>query len=111
MNERRWYDYNDNLSRCIEGLRSIPLFEQYRLVQGMMCLITEYQDDLLDRFVLNFPLEIENTQWYDHDPYLWLIINGLQYGNPQLHHQVAAYLSAKLKKNDNSSRHLVVAAY
>ncbi len=95
----RWYDYDDRLSRYIEGLRFIPSFERFRLVQGMMWLITEYQDDLLDRFVLDFPMEINNGHWYDRDPYLWLVINGLQYGNPQLHHQVTAYLSEKLDDN------------
>ena len=92
----RWYDYDDRLSRYIEGLRYVPPFERLRLVQGMMCLIMEYQDDLLDRFVLDFPLEVDNGQWYDGDPYLWLVINGLQYGNPQLHNQVRAYLSEKM---------------
>lgn len=111
MNDRRWYEYDDRLNRYIEGLRDIPHFERYRLVQGMMCLITEYQDDLLDRFVLDFPLEIDNGQWYDRDPDLWLVINGLQYGDQQLHHQIAAYLSAKMDKEDTAWQQLSLSAF
>jgi len=95
MNDR-WYDYDDRLGHYLEGLRYIPSFKRLRLVQDMMWLITEYQEDLIDRFVLDFPLEVKNSQWYDGDPYLWLVINGLQYCNLQLHHQIAAYLSKKL---------------
>lgn len=98
MKDQRWYDNDDKLSRCIEGLRYVPSFERYRLVQGMMCLIKEYQDDLLDRFVLDFPLEPNRCQWYDSDPYLWLVINGVQYGTPQLQHQVTAYLAEELEE-------------
>ena len=98
MKDQRCYKNNGKLSRCIEGLRHVPTFERYRLVQGMMCLIKEYQDDLLDRFVLDFPLEPNRCQWYDGDPYLWLVINGVQFGNPLLQHEVAAYLAAELEE-------------
>ena len=96
MNDSSGCDRNNQLNRCIDGLRHMPPFERYRLVQGMMCLIVYYEDDLLDRFVLDFPLEPDNGQWYDQDPYLWLVINGLQYGNPPLQRQVAAYLAEEL---------------
>ena len=103
MNENSGCQNNEQMNRCIEGLRHMPSFERHRLVQGMMCLIIYYEDDLLDRFVLDFPLEPDNGQWYDQDPYLWLVINGLQYGNPSLQRQIAAYLAEELGENGTVS--------
>lgn len=112
MIEQRLKTNDDTLSSYIDGLRHIPAFERYRLIQGMMCLIREYQDDLLDRFVLDFPLEPEpnRSQWYDKDPYLWLVINGVQYANRTLQRQVAAYLEAELDEKTLSFLRLPGAA-
>jgi hypothetical protein len=42
---------------------------------------------------MDFPLDINRRRWYDKDPYLWLIMNGLKYASDELLASVTKYLS------------------
>ena len=98
----RWYDRHKRLTECLEMLRLIPGKYRNMIISRVMVLIKEDQPDLLDKFVLDFPLDIQRRRWYDKDPYLWLIFNGLRYAEKPLITRVTRYLSKEyllLKSN------------
>jgi hypothetical protein len=89
----RWYDKHKRLAECLEGLRFIPRKSRDKIIGGVMAFIKEDQPDLLDKFVLDFPLDIQRRRWYDKDPYLWLVFNGLRYADKSILMKVMRYLS------------------
>ena len=74
---KRWYEKHTVLSRNIELMKDMTDQQRDQLALGIMRIIKEQNPTLLDDFVENFPMEIHRKRWYDQDPYLWLIINGL----------------------------------
>jgi hypothetical protein len=89
----RWYDKNNRLSSLLESLKDMPAGKRDKLISGMMALVKSESSDLLDQFVMDFPLDINRRRWYDKDPYLWLIMNGLKYASDELLVSVTKYLS------------------
>lgn len=63
-----------------------------KLCTGIISLIKKYQASIMDDDVMAFPLEFPNRRWYDKDPYLWLIFNGLSQANNRLIKTVTDYL-------------------
>ena len=96
MENRRWCVSKAELATCIEFLQKTPPYERDRLVYGMMRLIHRYGPDLLDTFVMEFPLDVHKSKWYDHDPNLWLAINGLLYGGEKLQKIIILYLEREM---------------
>jgi hypothetical protein len=96
MKSHHWYNKNKKLGFNIDKLKNLPFYRRNHIVQGIMCLMKQHEPDLLEEFVLDFPLEINRRRWYDDDPYLWLIINGLRYGSKQLHQLVFIYLEKEM---------------
>ena len=66
------------------------------LIKGIMDIIKKHSPDLMDKFVMDFPLELSRKRWYDSDPYLWLTVNGLQYAEPALLETVTLYMEEKM---------------
>ncbi|MEW6428726.1 MAG: hypothetical protein AB1568_11905 [Thermodesulfobacteriota bacterium] len=92
---KRWYDQYGDFGRCLDGLKDTNRWDRDRLIRGIMELIREHSPDLLDRFVLEFPLDISRKRWYDKDPYMWLLMNGLRYADAPLRDRITAYLLAE----------------
>jgi len=88
----RWYDKYEKLGEYIEGMKDMETGRRDRLVRGIMEIMRRHCPDLLERFVLDFPLDISRQRWYDNDPYLWLTINGLQFAPPDILATVTLYL-------------------
>ncbi|MBU0485536.1 MAG: hypothetical protein KKB30_13605 [Proteobacteria bacterium] len=94
----RWYDKHEKLRKNIDKLKfSEKNFRDY-LLSGVMVLIKKHRPRLLEDFVQDFPLEIHRRRWYDKDPYLWLIINGLRHADQELLDEVASYMEAEQEK-------------
>ncbi len=94
----RWYDKYPRFGSCLDRLKECAPHDRDRLVQGIMLLIREHAPTLLDRFVQDFPLDIRRQRWYDKDPYLWLVMNGLRYANADLRERVTAYLETEYRR-------------
>jgi len=90
---RRWYDAYPKLAFQFESLKSIPRSKRDRIISGVMTIIKENQPNQFEQFVLEFPLDINRRRWYDEDPYLWLILNGLRYVEEPLLSKISHYLS------------------
>lgn len=108
MKNYHWYTRNQLLRSNIDKLKNLPFYRKNRIVQGIMCLMKQHEPDLLEKFVLDFPLEVNRPRWYDDDPYQWLIINGLRYGSKKLHRLVFYYLEREMgaEKGRIGSLHL-----
>ena len=98
----RWYDAYELLGKNIDRLKFMEKGRRDRLLVGVMRLIRQHCPTLLDQFVLEFPLEINRRRWYDKDPYLWLIVNGLKYAEDELRNAVAAYLEDEYKRSGDN---------
>ncbi len=88
----RWYDKHEELAGYIESLEVMDKEKRDELLIGTISLIKQYDTDLLDNFVQEFPMEIYRRRWYDKDPNTWLVINGLEYAEPNLLEAVTEYL-------------------
>jgi hypothetical protein len=94
--DKRWYDRNPELASLLERLKETDPREQERMVSEIKEIIMEYDSELMDRWVLEFPLTTKR-RWYDQNPYSWLVINSLKYADTRLLFGVIAYLRDKLK--------------
>jgi hypothetical protein len=92
----RWYDSNRKLKLYLESLHDMegPLCE--KIVKDLMALIREYDGALLDRFAEEYPLESRKQRWYDQNPYLWILFNGLQYASEEILDLVIEYFEGVL---------------
>ena len=77
-------------------------FRDY-LLSGVMGIIRSHDRQLLDKFVSEFPLDFNRRRWYDQDPYLWLIVNGLSYAGQDLLDAVADYLENEQQKKNGET--------
>ncbi|MBN1524595.1 MAG: hypothetical protein JW904_08935 [Spirochaetales bacterium] len=95
MEQRRWYDEKSELAQYLDVLKTIQTEKRVKIVQGVLSLINNANPNLIEDFIANYRLDLYQKRWYDADPYLWLIYNGLAFGKENLTNQVIEYL----KKN------------
>jgi hypothetical protein len=81
---KRWYDSNEKLRNYIESLKSIEPVLRNKIVRDLMECVRKKNPSLLDSFVEEYPLETRNQRWYDQDPYLWILMNGLKYADDDI---------------------------
>ena len=94
--DKRWYDRNKSLASLLGMLKTRGPSDQEKLVTGMKEIIMEYDRDLMDRWVLEFPLTTKR-RWYDQNPYSWLVINSLKYADAKLLAGIILYLRTELE--------------
>ncbi|HUT65089.1 MAG TPA: hypothetical protein VMZ05_02960 [Spirochaetota bacterium] len=92
----RWYDKHPELKQLLDVLKVSQISELEKVIGGMKELIMEHDPELMDRWVLEFPLTTKR-RWYDKDPYSWLVINSLKYADRGLLRGVILYLKGELK--------------
>ena len=91
--KNRWYDAYPDFSRALEWLKGLEKRDRDKAILDMKDMIMDYDDELIDRHVFQFPLT-QKRRWYDKDPYSWLVINALKYAEKELLDRVTAYLKA-----------------
>jgi len=97
MRKNRWYDRYTDLAKHLGDLQTLNTGPRNRLVQDIIDTIRESDPQLLETFVLDFPLDILRRRWYDKDPYLWLIFNGLRNAELVLIKKVEVVLKEKME--------------
>ena len=95
----RWYDKNVKLAKYLDSLKEMPGAKRDKIIIEIMVLIKENNPTLLDDFVSEFPLSLNRRRWYDKDPYLWLLFNGLKYANEDLLQTVISFFNEYENKN------------
>lgn len=88
----RWYDRDRKLSCLLDSFKTMEEKSRDKLCTGIINLIRKNQASILDDGVVESPLEYPNRRWYDKDPYLWLIFNGLSRANNKVIQIVTDYL-------------------
>ncbi|MGB7568669.1 MAG: hypothetical protein WBM07_12475 [Chitinivibrionales bacterium] len=88
----RWYDKHKKLAGLLEQFKGLPERRKNKLVSGVMEIIKPMDPKLVEKHVLEFPLDMQRRRWYDADPYLWLLFNGLMYANAEILKKTTGYL-------------------
>jgi hypothetical protein len=90
---KRWYDKHPRLAKHIESFKVMPPHQRDKLISAVMSLIKNDNPGLFEEFVMDFPLDLFRRRWYDKDPYLWLLVNGLKHAGPDLIKKTIKYLN------------------
>jgi hypothetical protein len=96
MSEGRWYDRYPPLGELLTKLKHEGENNRSRLLKGIKELIEETDPELVDRYVLEFPMSTRKRRWYDQDPYAWLAINSLKYSSDSVKSKVVDFLRKNL---------------
>jgi hypothetical protein len=95
----RWYDKHKKLRRHLDALKGMAPRLRTPLVKRIMALIRERDPRLVaETEAMEFPLDMLRRRWYDRDPLLWLMFNGLKGADLALLREVTACLDAAAKK-------------
>jgi hypothetical protein len=94
--KNRWYDKYKELAELLERFKGMRRTVRDRYVAGVMATVKAAAPDLLEKNVMKYPLELQRRRWYDKDPYLWLIFNGLRYAEIDLLKSVTRFLETEL---------------
>ena len=92
MKMNRWYDKYEKLGAYIDSMKDMEACKRDNMVRGIMEIMRLHCPGLLEKFVLDFPLDLSRQRWYDNDPYLWLTVNGLQHASTDVLATVTLYL-------------------
>ncbi len=87
----RWYDRYDELGEYLDLMADLSPEQRDELVKGIMVIIKRESPYFLTDLVLQFPLDLFRRRWYDKDPYLWLVFNGLEYADDVVVKKVIDY--------------------
>lgn len=87
----RWYDRHNKLGEYLDLMTELSPEQRDELVKGIMVIIKRENPDFLTGLVLQFPLDLFRRRWYDKDPYLWLVFNGLEYADDAMVEKVIDY--------------------
>ena len=87
----RWYDRHNKLSEYLDLMAELSPEHRDELVKGIMVIIKRESPDFLTDLVLQFPLDLFRRRWYDEDPYLWLVFNGLEHADNAVVKKVIDY--------------------
>ena len=92
----RWYDQNRKLKYYLDCLQEVeqPLCE--KIIKDIMTIVRKHDGALLDRFSEEYPLEIRKQRWYDQNPYLWIIYNGMSYASEEVIEHIIDYFESVL---------------
>lgn len=93
---KRWYD-SHRVGKQLDLLKSMAKKQRDPIVLIIMQIIKKYGSSFIDDAVIEFPLEPHQRRWYDEDPYLWIMFNGLQKADEKLLDEIATYLEDTLK--------------
>jgi hypothetical protein len=87
-----------DLKESIDKLKYLNCQDRNKIIHGMKDLILHHDNELFDKYVIEFPFEY-GRRWYDKDPYSWLVINSLKYADENLKADIIIYLHEKLKSH------------
>ncbi len=87
----RWYDRYHKLGEYLDLMTELSPEKRDEFVRGIMVIFKRENPDFLTDLVLQFPLDLFRRRWYDKDPYLWLVFNGLEYADDAMVEKVINY--------------------
>jgi hypothetical protein len=94
----RWYDAHPSLSRGLESLRTADPRLRRAVVGEALAALQLLAGNVLERHVDGFPLDLHRRRWYDDEPELWMLVNGLQHVGTTCQDTVADILRVGLSR-------------
>jgi hypothetical protein len=94
---KRWYDAYQPFAEQLERLKTATVKNRDRIVAAVLEIICTDAPELLENYLMDFPLDQKKRRWYDQDPYLWLMVNGLEHAGLKLLKKVVAYMAGMEK--------------
>jgi hypothetical protein len=101
---KRWYDAHEKLALLLEWLKNASPSDRETVVAGVLEIINDNAATLLEKYLLDFPLDQKRRRWYDQDPYLWLMVNGLEHASMRLLAKVTAFMIKKTSRSRKTVR-------
>jgi hypothetical protein len=99
----RWYDRYPPLAALLERLKDQRRPDIVRIIRGLRDVIIVESPGLIDRTVMDFPLDMpEKRRWYDFDPLCWLTINAMRYCDETTIVRCIAYLRDSLSEHSTA---------
>lgn len=98
---KRWYD-SHRVGKQLDLLKGMAKKKRDPIILSILAIVKKYGSSFIDNAVVEFPLEPNQRRWYDADPYLWIIFNGLQRADIKLLDEIAIYLE-EIRKGDEKS--------
>lgn len=93
----RWYDQYKELGGYLDLFKGMDAVKRDKMIGDIFSLIKDSDPELISRHVFDFPLEIHRRRWYDQDPYLWLVFNGLKNTDDKLLKKITLLLRDQIK--------------
>ena len=97
MKKNRWYDKHEELANHFEALKSMPPDQLEEMLKDLIALGRLLDPNLFEEHLLEYPLDLKKRRWYDDDPYLWLVINGLRFANDDVINKVVAFFDKQME--------------
>ena len=102
----RWYDKYPKLRGYLDHFKEMPSRPRNSLIKTILATINQTSPGLFDSFVMEFQLDPNRRRWYDRDPYLWLMFNGLSRADKSLLTTVTGLLGKTMGNNGGNGRGL-----
>lgn len=92
----RWYDLYPGFAESLEALKNLESSKRERIAKRVLRIVYGKDRDVIDDYVLSFSSSVGKKRWYDSNPFLWLIVNGLKGANPEVLSNTARLLKDKM---------------
>ncbi len=91
MKKNRWYDKHEALANHLESLKTMPKRRLNEMLKDLIALARLLHPTLFEEHLLEYPLDMKKRRWYDDDPYLWILVNGLRFAEDEVIRKVVAF--------------------
>jgi hypothetical protein len=102
--KNRWYDKHEGLANHLEALKILPKRRLNELLKDLITFARLLHPTLFEDHLLEYPLDLKRRRWYDDDPYLWLVVNGLRFTDDDVIGKVVAFFDKQLGLKPMKSR-------
>ena len=96
MKKNRWYDKHEGLANHLESLKFMPKRQYDEMLKDLIALARLLHPNLFEEHLLEYPLDLKKRRWYDDDPYLWLVINGLRFAEDEVIQKVVTFFDKQV---------------
>ncbi|MBN1306391.1 MAG: hypothetical protein JXA18_00640 [Chitinispirillaceae bacterium] len=96
MKKNRWYDKHEGLANHLEALKILPKRQLNELLKDLIAFARLLHPTLFEDHLFEYPLDLKRRRWYDDDPYLWLVVNGLRFTDDEIIRKVVAFFDKQI---------------
>jgi|GEM_PF-692915 len=96
MKKNRWYDKHEGLANHLEALKDMPKKQLNELLKDLITFARLLNPTLFEDHLFEYPLDPKRRRWYDEDPYLWLVVNGLRFTDDEVIAKIVAFFDKQI---------------